>query len=229
MKTNRIKVKAQTRCPIVCDRISYDCENDWYYVVKDGLEGLVDRQWKTIVPIKYNSVSYNPKYGFMVEENGLFGIISSASKEILPCIYEEDIIDVSGNFWGKTDGKFHLYDKAGKELCGQAFDDIWIGTSDLAGVKIDTQWGVISSQTGKMILEPMYQGVLPIYAGRIEVRQNDLWGLVDTEGNEILPTAYSALCEEEDGTICAKQDGEWTVFRLSQDAGVRYNDIVNFI
>ena len=110
--------------------------------------------------------------------NPLYGLLNSHGEEILPLKYTE----------------ISSFEKNLAEICiGGEYDEY-------DEIK-DGKWGVVDV-TGKIIVDCKYDGIT-ISDGTIKVSDNSgelpLYGLLDKQGNEILPTIYSYISDFKAG------------------------------
>lgn len=76
------------------------------------------------------------------------------------------------------------------------------------------------SCTGEWIAQPIYKDAIPFTGGLGALKSdNNLWGVIDTEGNIILPFAYASMSQCSDGIIAAfSRDNKWQLFRIADGA-----------
>lgn len=66
--------------------------------------------------------------------------------------------------------------------------------------------------TGRWIAEPVYTNAEPFYQGLGVVTKNGNKGVVDTNGNFVLPLRYFYISNRSDGIITAYSGGSWDVY-----------------
>lgn len=210
--------------------------------VEDGkiryrMGGVIDVTGKTVIEPKYDVIiPYKDSQYIKVRKGEKFGIIDYANNTILMPVY--DVIVLSGNSQYvriSKDGKVGIADLQSKKE--RIFEDINIQRNDKVdshgrcAYSEDTEdgtWGVISID-GLVVPSGKYKSVRLLDNGLIMVSNQSehcpfmsLYGLLDKQGNEILPIKYTNIssfdnnrakiciggkCDESEEII----DGEWGV------------------
>ena len=116
------------------------------------------------------------------KENDTFGIINIQGKIIIPFNYLG--LGYSINDTVVTD---YSYEK------------------DLITAKKVTGWGLISMETGRVIIEPVYDDIYYNGYDAVVVKYNDMWHLMDLNGNEILKEAYDIIIPTRSYIFVAKE------------------------
>ena len=120
-------------------------------------------------------------------EKPLYGLLDKHGKEILPIIYT----------------KISSFENNRAEIClGGKYDE----NDEIKNGK----WGVIDI-TGKIIVECKFDGIWIIGDGTIEVSDKSgeipVYGLMDENGNEVLPIKYSSLSSFVNGRAAVRIGG----------------------
>lgn len=201
------------------------------------LWGKVDKDSNVIVPCEYEDVgegyslqeegilkvSYTP-----VKKNGLWGILNSTFLEI-PCIYEAiDFFVIVGadfavfpiakykGFWGVGNPNNPIipfvYDEIGYfKLFGKEF----FRDLALVVVKYKGKYGVLKVKDEKssnfipFIYDSIDLHVLDPVCKTILVKKDDLWGVLDLNGNQLDPCIYEDYEYVNGAFLKLKLGGEW--------------------
>lgn len=156
-------------------------------IANDGkFGGLVDSKGGKVTEYIYNSITYLGKGYFKVEKNGRYGIIDYSSKIYLPCKYEN----------------VNLYDND----CFEAIIKVERLRSNLRKSMIINHDGLIVVQCGNLQIKvpQEYDFVFNFKGDYAKVISNGKWGLINKNGDRILPCEYSFLGEISNNHIHAK-------------------------
>lgn len=135
-----------------------------------------------------------------IEKDGKIGYINSVGDIIVsPCfdqaigffVNRESIVSVrKGKKWG-------VIDTDGKEIL--PFEYIWIWPSkdsSLASVQTYNGWSVIDAKSHEVIIpEGEYELIDGFRYEYARVKNNDLWGLVNSSGSLVLPIKYTDMLQ----------------------------------
>jgi len=79
----------------------------------------------------------------------------------------------------------------------------------------DGKYGV-QAVTGEWIAQPIFGGGGPFIGGLAPLKTEDgRWGLIDTEGNIVLPFTYDAISQVSSGLIaCWREENGWSILRI---------------
>ena len=81
----------------------------------------------------------------------------------------------------------------------------------------DGKYGVMSV-TGEWIAQPIFGGGGPFVGGLAPLKTEDgRWGLIDTDGNIILPFTYDSISQVSSGLIaCWREENGWSILRIME-------------
>ncbi len=146
------------------------------WVLKGNKWGLVDKNGKEIISPKYEGVC--PFAGglsaVMVGEK--WGIIDKSGKEIIPIKY-----DGIGVY--KPQGNNYPF----KDIPCDDLEDLV--REGLIAIKVGDKYGFVD-KSGKVVISPKYDAVIPFVGGIAAVKRDEKWGFVDKTGKEIVPPTY---------------------------------------
>jgi hypothetical protein len=146
------------------------------WVLKGNKWGLVNKNGKEIISPKYEGVC--PFVGglsaVMVGEK--WGIIDKSGKEIIPIKY-----DGIGVY--KPQGNNYPF----KDIPCDDLEDLV--REGLIAIKVGDKYGFVD-KSGKVVISPKYDAVIPFVGGIAAVKRDGKWGFVDKTGKEIVPPTY---------------------------------------
>jgi hypothetical protein len=144
--------------------------------LKGNKWGLVNRNGKEIISPKYEGVC--PFVGglsaVMVGEK--WGTIDKSGKEIIPVKY-----DGIGVY--KPQGNNYPF----KDIPCDDLEDLV--REGLIAIKVGDKYGFVD-KSGKVVISPKYDAVIPFVGGIAAVKRDGKWGFVDKTGKEIVPPTY---------------------------------------
>jgi hypothetical protein len=146
------------------------------WVLKGNKWGLVNKNGKEIISPKYEGVC--PFVGglsaVMVGEK--WGTIDKSGKEIIPVKY-----DGIGVY--KPQGNNYPF----KDIPCDDLEDLV--REGLIAIKVGDKYGFVD-KSGKVVISPKYDAVIPFVGGIAAVKRDGKWGFVDKTGKEIVPPTY---------------------------------------
>lgn len=182
-----------------CDTVSSFQEGLAYFSV-DGLYGYMDKTGRIVVEPVYDDAGCFQDGLAKVMKNGRLGIVGKDGTEILAPKYdniwiEEDYITA------EQDGKMYCFDREGRQCLADAWERIKVYEGMFCVGKGD-KLGLIDGN-GVMLLEPVYEEVLPIPERELIIVKSDgCYGVLDYEGNTRVPFVYSWISFEKGTAGC---------------------------
>lgn len=146
-----------------------------------------------------------------------------------------------GTSWGYVGAEpFHeqfiLADANGQRLSDAVYESAFPYQDGVAAVCLDGKWGYVDT-AGNPVTEFCYEPLvyweewnengelvqgpaLPYSAneGLIPVKRNGLCGVIDTQGNEVIPCRYEDITSVYAGRVWAKENGKWGVLNVAPSA-----------
>lgn len=183
----------------------------------DGQYGYIDRKGKQFIPNKFHGTTmFSDGLAVVIDEDGKFGYIDKKGNLVIPYQYE---FSGDGAYAHKfvdglavvyKDGKYAYIDKKGNE--GPWVYSILECRDGMARVFRDVDSGEeITNGKGKVIVPPgKYKYTALVGNGLIRVRDNaGKLGLLNSEGQTVVPCGYDDLGDGYTELIAAKKDGRW--------------------
>lgn len=149
------------------------------------------------------------------------GFINKSGQLIIPANYEEASPFKNGIAMVRKDFRYGLIDTLGDFLLFNHFDEIksWESKFYRLGV-IDPTTGRVSKfgladANGKLLLDTQYTAVDLLKKRYIRVEKENLYGLYDEQGKEIIPLVYTHLdAIPETNFLYAQKDGLWALLDM---------------
>lgn len=156
---------------------------------------LIDSNFNIIISEErgYQSMLGYSEGILRVSKNDLFGFVDTTGAEIIPCIYTE-----AEKFKGGLAkvNKTQYINKRGEVICDYAKGDLMVEHNDI-GLLIKTfrknsLWGILGPD-GSVFLEPQFDSIRDVQLSGIKVWKDGYLGMVDIEGEQLLPTVYKSI------------------------------------
>ena len=183
-------------------------------IKKENKIGLVNDKGSILIEPNFKEIknlgeTYKEGY-ITITEDGKYGAVSTTKKQLLENKYEEIMqVYMPSYYLVKEEGKLKVINASGNTILENGFDDIKSETSrGLIFIKSNL-YGEIN-QSAEVIIEAKYQYLEEVKEGKYIAKQNDKYGIIDTEQNEILPFEYKGLTynEKADLYIAEKEDAQ---------------------
>lgn len=214
----RYETDEQCGCDIVyVDGIETTKETDSTGTTRYGFRR---EDGRIIVPNRYLYVDrFYGAYCRVWSDDSLAGLIDTNGREVVPCQYdavdhpsEGRIAVVRGGLSGFTDLQGNLiiparYANASSFSEGRASVAVILDSFTVLCTYIDT--------LGTPLFDPIYQSALPYRDGYAAVYRYDRWGMIDREGNQVLPNIYEQISTADHGIFFAGDEWGMTLFDYS--------------
>jgi WG containing repeat len=197
-------------------------DSDYWIVFSDFSEGkkfmVVDNSAKICLPYGYEHIQMINLSHFLVRKNNKFGILNQSLQIICPPKYQH-IQNCTNSqlpyFQIYENGLWGLMDTLGKEILAPTHSSAISWFSEKLGVYfINRSCGLINHKLEPLGL-PKYASINTNFAktGYFGVQENNQWGLIDTNGVEILPPIFeSVYAYEHDNYISIRNKDKFGFF-----------------
>lgn len=196
--------------------------NLWFYkgliVVQKGDEyGVINEKMDFEVPWNsYQWVSPLSSSGVMiVKKNNKFGLLNYQLELIQPVEFDTisniptyELEQNYYSFWGKRDGKYFIFDTLG----------LWIDKIEYESLKLlHTNFYLVAKNGKSLILDKNGRNILEDKEYICEdwngfiVKKDSKIGLIDLNGNTIIPFEYEDINSDDENRIFVKKDSKWGV------------------
>ena len=185
---------------------------------KDGLYGLIDFSGKEILPAEYSNIYALPGIAksILVEKNGLKGMVNSTlGSLIIECNYNDISslnVDVADDgYIVNKDGKYGVLNGTGKEILECKYQEIKNVTGNDMYVVKDEGGLKIIDNSSNVIKDSGFDNVKEINGEYIIVELNGLKGVINKNGEELIPIQYEDLKFACENYFIGKNNGLYGV------------------
>ncbi|MCB6062518.1 WG repeat-containing protein [Flavobacterium psychrophilum] len=171
----------------------------------------------------------------VVSINNKFGIIDKKENLIIPIIYEDIKKEVLDNQIIVKNGKFGIVNLQNQIIIPFEYDDI--NFSNIEGsflkeyrVTINDKIGIINKEN-KFIVNPIYDKIYQLNEGFRKAQKGNYLGLLDKNGNEVIPFEYNGLYKfENKERLKVSKDKLWGIIDLKNNLilSLQYQEISKF-
>ena len=167
-----------------------------------GKFGLSDIEGNTILPAEYQAITFHDNLIILVKDNKK--ALIDPTKDINSTIWYNEIVyrPLSNTFIVSLNDKKSLLNSIGNTIIPfkyKTIEECWDGHYTVS--KDNILYGVIN-QTQKTIIPFEYNSISIFFnSDRLRVSKYGQEGIIDTNGNVIIPTMYKRIIISEDGYI----------------------------
>ena len=167
---------------------------------KNGKFGVLDVEGKVVVPIEYNSISFDSQRGIfeITDENKLKGIYITSSKFFLKPKYNSIYTDGTKFINLALNGKFGLINYKGEEIFPIEYDKAFMESSNGFLVQKNKKFGWVSTD-GKVLVPIIYDKLDNFYgekSGFTKAQIGSLFGIIRIHDNHlIIPVEFDQIYE----------------------------------
>lgn len=228
-----VSIKGNKVIPIVYERIEvYNLEENIIQVKKDGKWGLINQFNEIVLPLEYELIDrhiikdINEKYGFInsVGEIAVNSIYDYAEK-VYNSQFQEDWYYVElDNKYGILNSDFDIEIPINYDSVYMDNDHIIVGEAG--------KYGIIDYY-GETVIESIYDGMMFQIVRNaaeikdfVKVRENELYGIINLDGDIVLPIEYDDFKVYEN-VIVVEKNGYFGVidYEFNTIIGISYTDI----
>lgn len=190
----------ELKLPIIYDAISYANGyngKNWLKAASNKLYGIVNSKGELILPVEFEHVNGRHPKGFIVKKKGLYGIVDENGDIIVPIEYQNIDFRTNPRFninleARRTELRGFVILEDGTHFDTTAFDDYHKFLAEY----------IVLKKGKKYRLADWYGNIKPGAYDRIDchykthkcvVNNDDLFGLIDYQGNLILPLKYRGI------------------------------------
>jgi hypothetical protein len=173
-------------------------------------QGFIDKSGKTLIPLIYDTVESFSNGLAWVTQNNKYGFIDKTGRIVIPIQFgDADSFNQLGfsKVRIRNDiGPQGLIDKTGKEIIPIKYDNIYNYRNNLGIVQLNNKFGLFNINTQKELTPINYDSMDFIWEkgdpetqneNLIQVSNQELVGLIDNNGKQILPVSYISISSFE--------------------------------
>ncbi len=173
-----------------------DPENTVFFS-KNGNFGLIDKQFKEVIPAKYNQTAFFANGLFIVETKDKWGAVDKTDKTVIPFQFGSlGYLEEGGYMQATKKSGNGFIDRTGKEVVPCTFYNMFPFSENLAhylNKQEDGKYGVINRK-GEIIVQPQYDGIEDFKNGMAVVSkttgEQTKYGYIDNTGKAVIPIQY---------------------------------------
>ena len=186
-------------------------QNSTFLARKEGLTGFIDIDNQLVLPLKFANAAFLDEALFLIKQGGAWGIIDSKEQIQVACTYDSlaalsegfvctfsgkkrGVIDGAGNTIIPTEYERFNIDYQNQRVLAQK--DGQTQLYDLRGRALGKVYDSISRQSLRKGQEPLYL-----------IKKDGLMGILDTLGEERLPTEFNTIYSKYPGYYLLEQKG----------------------
>lgn len=132
-----------------------------------------------------------------VKNGAKWALIATDGDFVTAYIYDDIIVDAAGRYTeksiylAKTNGKYNIYNSKNKVVGDFSCDnaDFYYGTGPFA-FAVNGKWG-FADDSGKIIIEPAYQGAKSFSNAVAAVSNNGLWGFINEDNQLVIKYEFA--------------------------------------
>lgn len=179
--------------------------------IGESMDVYAQKKYKQIIDYQYDyAFSFSSNGLAAVHKNGKYGYIDQTGKVVIDFKY-----DIAQGFMENglalvDYGGYCLIDQTGRTVVSLSqYRGIDIFSDGLARARRDKKWGYID-QTGKLIIDCLFDYTSFFSDGITEVQNDGKWGFIDKTGKIIIDCQFEETRSfSTNGLAMVKKDGKW--------------------
>lgn len=179
-----------------------------YVLVKNEKYGLSDCYGNIITDVEYDYIDYVGYGLFRAEKNGQFGYIDANGYEIIP-VNKKWVGYMGKNglvIVHEDDDTFSIYDNTGNYQRKISYRQVGnFGDNGMALVGNGSKLG-FADEYGNLIIGYQYDSAREFFGGFCPVCIDEKWGIIDENGNEIVPLEYGFIYNSQNVYLLQKDE-----------------------
>ena len=214
--------------------------NGLYGVKKGNKWGCVDDEGVIYFDFVFDSVDYGWEDCFVMEKNRKFGMRDKNGNEIVPCSYERQVIHLKEKIalFQRMDGYWDLYHMENHKMIPGHYEKIQRISSDgkyftycdgdFCGLADENGNIIIAPENYKILLPPVEGLCYAVFYDEDEAEWHkedenfsesdyELYGMVNLDGEEVIPCIYEGINEPYHGLVVANFKGTYCIIDTSNN------------
>lgn len=202
--------------PFEFDWIADELDNGLLKIQKGSMYGFIDIMGNLLLEPSYLSIGdFNHGYAIVAKEEEFnHGVIDSMLNEIIPCYFskieyiEESHLFETENGYKDPLGRYHAESNGKEILVPSKYSYCEPFNNGFAIAVLNKNWhtehyGLINDKAAD-VLPPIFEHLILLDNGLYKFKLNGKYGLIDNNGNIILPNKYHAIGEFIDNLACVR-------------------------
>lgn len=202
-------------------------------IKKDDKYGLVNDTGSVIIEPNYKEIknlgeTYREGY-ITIDENDKYGVIGATKMKLLDNKYDNiEQVYLSDYYLVTENGERKVINSSGETILNSGFDQISSKTEDGFIYVSQGLYGEINT-TGEVQIEPTYQDLKQVKKGVYIAKNNDRYGLIDNEGNTMIPFDYTLITYNKDAKLFIADDANYNTTIINENYESKITGILSEI
>lgn len=200
---------------------------------KSGKYGVIDTEGKALLPFEYDGILSSYSEGLLgVQKSGLWGAVNMEGETVIPLVYT-GLSQFQGG-WAAAcsqDNQWGMIDKDNRTVIPFQWQDIMLGATpktNLVWVKKNNRWQCYDYKKQALAFDEAFEWAWNFEKGRAIVKRNEKLGVVNAEGDLIVPCQLSDQFKVADVLAYMDQTGrqaltELDTYRLNLQGDAKVN------
>ena len=202
-------------------------------IKKDDKYGLVNDTGSVIIEPNYKEIknlgeTYREGY-ITIDENDKYGVIGATKMKLLDNKYDNiEQVYLSDYYLVTENGERKVINSSGETILNSGFDQISSKTEDGFIYVSQGLYGEINT-TGEVQIEPTYQDLKQVKNGVYIAKNNDRYGIIDNEGNTMIPFDYTLITYNKDAKLFIADDANYNTTIINENYESKITGILSEI
>ena len=220
--------------PFEYDYIYSFNDNTSTVAYKDGFFGIISTDGTPISDFKYTYME-DFKGGLALAFDGGYGYINHNGEEVIETIHSDVRQGTTLSIFLQYNGKWALYAPNGENMTGFIYTNVGSfanGLSPVSQIGEDGEKYGYINDNGDMIIPCIYDSALEFKYGKAVVKKGNYSGIINIEGEPIIPFVYTGFNSSYDYNViaAANEEGKWGLisFKNEKLCDFKYDYIFDF-
>ena len=192
--------------------------NQLIFFAKGVIWGAINFTGDSVIPPKYSNYKVINPTLIKLERFGESWLFNTQLQQIVTVQSKQDFLPFSSEYvLSKRTNQFGLLDYLGQEILPNQFDEIQSFSATAFRVRNGWKWGIINKNQA-LVLDYDLDFIAPARKERALIKKGNFFGLIDENGNILIPPEYSKINISGDN-IKAFKGEKWTLFYID-DTGI---------
>src|SRR6478735_11936916 len=176
------------------------------------LWGFIDIKGSTLLACEYENYKIAPRGRFIVQKRGKWGMITMQGQVIVDFKYR-DITHIADKHYRKIPlNTWQVKTFTSNALLFSVqYDSLYYMGDGLYRYCMRGKYGMITADTKELTHEEFIT-IDSAAWGKITVRKEEGWGVIDKKGNTLIPCLYKRIHLDSLGIRVQQQDGKWALY-----------------
>ncbi len=185
-------------------------------VGKEGRFGFIDRNGKVVIGLQYEAAFPFQQGVTVVQKKGKYAVIDTQGNILTDFAYTNFSFLKNGIKLQNEKG-WGVFLPDEKRLIPPSFEDVgtFRAESALFWFKEGDKIGIALSATLEVVFKPQFDEIMPFHQGYAVVRAGKEYGIIDLNGEVVVPPAYDYIPSNFTFNRPLQRNGEWVVLDKS--------------